>query len=300
MSDVETPGSCLARIRAYLQTATGSNAAIARYILENPERVRNMPIARLADSCGASASTVSRFCTGLGYGGYKEFQLDLAATLAQRAPLALEAFNEDATPEEICSHVFESNRRGLVETERLVDKRALVQVSRVIRGSARTLILGMGGSGLVALEAAQRFLSLGVTAVALVDPYDIILATGTVGRKDAVMAISHTGRSTVVLDAVRTARELGAATVALTNYPQSPLARISDYTLATAVAEHRVNAAVSSSRIAQICVIDALYFIVGSRAPERARDLSTAAEERVRALMRTSEPGRRKPRRDPP
>jgi len=245
-----------------------------------------MTIGRLAKMCEVNASTVSRFCVSLGYGGYKDFQLDLAASLAHEDSVTLDDFDESAPPDIIYRRVFECNRHSLAETARLIDKDALVRVAQAIESSKAALFLGIGGSGLVASEAAQRFTSLGILASAVTDPYQQIFVTGSVDKSNVVMGISHTGRTAVVIEAVQEANRRKAKTVALTNYPQSPLAVASQYQLITAFREHRINAAVSSSRIAQMCIIDALYFIVASRCSEGARRLADAAEERVQKLLR--------------
>lgn len=138
----------------------------------------------------------------------------------------------------------------------------------------------------VAREAAQRFLSLGLTALTLEDPYFQIFATATVAGGDVVIGISHTGQTASVIEGIEQARRRGAATVALTNYPRSPLAAASDFALITAYREHRVNAAVSSSRIAQMCLIDSLYFILGSWRGKPAQVLAEEAEQRTRKILR--------------
>ena len=89
-----------------------------------------------------------------------------------------------------------------------------------------------------------------------------------------------------VVEAIEQARKKHACTVALTNYPQSRLAAVAEFTLLTSFPEHRVNAAVSSSRIAQMCVIDALYFILGSWSGDRARRLANEVEQRTEKLLR--------------
>jgi len=252
-----------------------------------------MSIGKLAEACGVSASTVTRFCTALGYRGYKEFQLDLAANLAFQTPSPLDAFGKNTSIELIYRYVFEHNRQSLAETERLIDKNVLVQVAQRIQKSKRTMIIGIGGSGLVAMDAAKRFTSVGVTAISLTDPYEAIFATGTTGPKDVVIGISHTGQTSIVIEGIEEARQRRSQTVALTNYPNSPLAEAAEFVLVTAYREHRINAAVSSSLIAQVCVIDALYFILGCRGSQTTERLSAAAENRVRNLLRA--PKGRKP-----
>jgi len=281
-------GSCLARVRARLRGETKTTVKIARFILASPARARNMSIGELASACGTSAPTISRFAATLGYGGYKQFRLDLAAAVAQAEGVTLDEFAEGVAPEAIVRQVFQCNRQSLVETEKVLDQKALIRVARLIRKARKILFLGIGESGRVARTGAQRFTSLGLTAIAVTDPYDQIFASADVGRDSVVIGISHTGQTAHIIEAVQAARRRGARTVALTNYPQSPLAGACEFRLLTAFREHRISAAVSSSRIAQTCIIDSLYFIVASWAGQGAKRLADEAEERVRRMVRTA------------
>lgn len=286
MASLNAAGSCLARIRARLRDESKSAVKIARFILRSPSRARNMSIGALADACGTSTATVSRFCTGLGYAGYREFQLDLATALAQTGPVTLDSLVAGAAPRAIIQRVFECSRQSLSETEKMLDGDVLIRVARLLQRAKRIFFLGIGGSGLMAREAAERFMSLGLTAIAITDPYEQIFATANLGRSDVMIGISHTGQTAHVTEAIRTARRRGARTVALTNYPQSPLSAASEFRLITAFREHHINAAVSSSRIAQMCVIDSLYFIVGGWGRRGARRLADEAEDRVQKMLR--------------
>ena len=279
-------GSCLARIRAAIQNRGGLSLAVARFVLKVPFRARSMSIGAVAKACGVSAATVYRFCRDLGYNGYKEFQLDLAAAVAQTSGVTLGDFAQGATPRTIIRRVFEYNRQSLADTERMLDDRVMVRVARLIQRSRKVLFLGIGASGLVARLAAQRLLTLGIAAVAVEDPYAQIFATVNVGPQDVVVGISHTGQTAAIIEAIRRARQKRALTVILTNYPQSPLAREGALQLTTAFPEHRINAATSSSIVAQLAVITSLYFILGSWGGRKARKLAREAEERTQRLLR--------------
>ena len=286
MASPNANGSCLARIGAKLRDRSGSGAKIARFILQSPPRARDMPIGSLAEACGLSEATVSRFCKTVGYSGYKEFRLDLAAAVGQANESGLDDFVAEASPEATIMRVFECNRQSLTETAKILDPKALVRVAKLIQRAKKVYFLGIGGSGLVARDAAQRFMSVGLTAIAVEDPYEQVFSTANVGRGDVVVGISHTGETAHVVEALVTARRRGARTVALTNYPQSPLAEASEFRFITAFREHRINAAVSSSRIAQMCIIDSLYFIVGGWGRKAAKTLADAAEDRVQRMLR--------------
>src|SRR5208337_797435 len=113
-------GSCLARVRARIQSGPSAMKKIARFVLKSPFRARNLSIEELAEACGTSAATVYRLCRDLGYEGYKEFQLDLAASLANSDGVSLEEFGEGASPQTIVRRVFEYHRQSLADTERLL------------------------------------------------------------------------------------------------------------------------------------------------------------------------------------
>jgi len=287
-------GACLSKIRAAIEQAPDATVKIGRFILKNPLRARNLSIGVLAKGCGVSPATAFRFCRDLGYEGYKEFQLDLAAAVAHNDAMALEQFSEDPSPESIVRQVFEYNRRSLADTVRMLDVRVLERVARQLQESRRSMFLGIGASALVAQYAGFRLLSLGLSALAVVDPYLQIFATENVGPGDVIVGISHTGQTDHVVEAVRTARRRGARTVAITNYPQSPLAAACQFQLITAFHEHRINAAFSSSITAQLCVINSLFFILGSWGGQGAKKLAEQAEERSQKLLRAQRMKKRK------
>jgi DNA-binding MurR/RpiR family transcriptional regulator len=287
-------GACLSKIRAGIEQASDATVRIGRFVLKSPVRARNLSIGALAKACGVSPATAFRFCRDLGYEGYKEFQLDLAAAVAQNDTMNLEEFSEDRSPASIVRQVFEYNRRSLAETARMLDIRVLERVAMHLQDSRRIMFVGIGASALVARYAESRLLSLGFSALAVVDPYLQIFATENVGTGDVLVGISHTGQTDHVVEAVRTARRRGARTVAITNYPQSPLAAAANSRLITAFHEHRINAAVSSSITAQLCVINSLYFILGSWGGQDARKLADHPEERSQKLLRAQKIKKRK------
>lgn len=282
----DADGSCLARIRAFLRDAPPGQSKVGEFILETPAEARSMAISRLAAECATSPATVSRFCRALGYVSYRDFQLDLAAAIAQTGAATLDDFVAGSPPEVVAQRVFQINRESLEDTERLLNMGELIEIAGLIANAHRILLLGIGGSALVARDGAQRFMSLGLTAIAVEDPHEQVFATANVTEGDVVLAISHTGQTSHVVEAAGEARQNGAQTVALTNYPAAPLADACEYCIITAFREHRINAAVSSSRIAQMCVIDCLYFMVASWVAESARRLADEAEKRVRRMLR--------------
>lgn len=230
----------------------------------------------------------------MGYAGYKEFQLDLAAALASGGEVTLEEFGEAASPGTIVRRVFEYNRLSLGDTERLLDVRVMTAIAKLIQRSRRVFLLGLGDSGMACRRAADVLFNLGYTPILVIDPYSQIFATENAGHGDVVIGISHTGQTASVIEAIQAAQRRGARTVALTNYPKSPLAVAAEFQLITAFHEHHINAVVSSSTAAQLCVLDSLYFILGSWGGSKAKRRANEAERRAQKILRNPRPRKRR------
>ncbi len=259
---------------------------ISRYVLDQPERAMQLTLTQLAAEVGTSVASISRYCNMLGYPNYRAFQIDLTASVsALNAPVS-DLFCAGDDLHTVIRRVFALNRQGLADTEALLNHDRLVEVVHWILDAPRLYLVGIGGSGLVARTGALRLASLGITALAITDPYEGLLTLSSASEQDVVLGISHTGQSDLVLQLVDLAKRQGARTVCITNYADSPLARLSDVTLMTSFRERRINAAVSTSSIEQLCILDAIYFVLahlqGSSAEERVLRIEQNADRILR------------------
>jgi len=287
MSSIKAQGCCLTRVRAGLPAKAGGFLSISKFVLENPSQTRNMGINELAAVADTSVSTVSRYCRKLGYTGYKEFQLDLAASIARTKKTKLDEFILAGSSEKVVEQVFEVNRQTLTDTEKILDMETLDRVVGAIKKAKNTYFFGAGGSSLMARYGAQRLLTIGLVVKAVEDPYEQLFVASSVKRGDVAVGLSHSGGTTVIVRAMRRARRNGARTVALTNYPDSPLAKICDMSLFTAFRENNINAAFSSSHAAQMSVLDSLYFILAGKQIKRAKKISEEINRCVKELLRS-------------
>ncbi len=72
----------------------------------------------------------------------------------------------------------------------------------------------------------------------------------------------------------------------ITNYVDSPLAELAEFVLLTSFGERRINAAVSSSRIAQMCILDVLYFLAAYYQSSTAERLASQVVKVAAELLR--------------
>jgi len=85
------------------------------------------------------------------------------------------------------------------------------------------LVMGAGRSGLVGRAFAMRLMHLGFNAYVLGDTI-----VPPVKEGDVVIAISGSGRTQLIVTAAEAARTVKAKVIAITSFPDSPLASIAD------------------------------------------------------------------------
>jgi DNA-binding MurR/RpiR family transcriptional regulator len=109
---------------------------------------------------------------------------------------------------------------------------------------------------------------------------------------DVAVGLSHTGTTVDTIDALREARSHGATTVAVTNFPWSPITEVADLVLLTAARETAFRSGAMTSRIAQLTVVDCIFVLLAQRdlpATRVALDRTFAAAQAKR-VRRTRRP----------
>jgi len=82
-----------------------------------------------------------------------------------------------------------------------------------------------------------------------------------------------------VCDALESAKKAGATTVCITHRPSSPITKVSDVVLVTAAQQTAFRSDASSSRIAQLTIIDTLYVGIGHKNHARSLEMIERTRE---------------------
>lgn len=255
---VENIPRCLLKLKAAYAGLGPTERRVADFVISHPEDVIRFTAQRLAKRAGTSDSTVVRLCQKIGFRGYPELKISLARELSiPKTEVYREIAQTDDTPT-LIKKAFRIAIQSLSDTCALLDPVQVEAAIRAIRAAHRIIICGAGGSGAIAQVAHHRFLRLGIAAICCTDPHTLALLGNTFLREDVVLAISHSGVTEDIVDFAGLAKRRGAGVVCITNQSQSPLARLSDVVLCTAVSEAPSGPEAGSSRVAQIGVIDVL------------------------------------------
>lgn len=232
---------------------------VAAYVMQNPEDVIRMSITQLAEASEASEATVVRLMQTVGFEGYNDFKISLSRSMSQNVEELERNLTAEATTPEIIQNIFGMTQTGLKETWETLDTADVGEAISILASARRIEFMGVGGSAAVAHDAYHKFLRLGVPVNALMDPHDAVQVCATLGSEDVVLAVSHSGRTKDILEAVRLAKEVGAKVIAISRFGRSPLQRLADVTLHTLSSETTYRSEAIASRIAQLVIIDVLF-----------------------------------------
>jgi DNA-binding MurR/RpiR family transcriptional regulator len=301
MTTEHSESSPLVRIRSLLPGLARAEQRVAKVVLDNPSTVARRSITEVAEAAGTSETTVTRFCKAIGVGGYPELRIALAADTARTAARADRDLGGEIAPQDdlktVVGKVTFADSRAVEETADQLDIDVLSKVVDAIAGARRVDVYGVGASAFVAADLQQKLHRIGRTCFAWNDTHIMLTSAAVLTGEDVAVAISHTGATTDTVEALRVARTHGATTVALTNYPTSPIADVADHVLTTAARETTFRSGATASRIAQLTVVDCLFIGIAQRHMDQSITALDATRDAVSAhRMETRHDGRRKPR----
>jgi DNA-binding MurR/RpiR family transcriptional regulator len=292
----------LVTIRSLLPNLAPVERRVAQAVLDDPQGVAWRSISELARTCGTSATSVVRFCRAIGLRGYPDLRLALAGAVARDDVTSVTTAAHDIAPDDdaatITKKIAYADARAVTDTANHLDIATLVQVTEALAKAGRIDIYGVGASGFVALDLQMKLQRIGRPAFAWPDPHMAISSASLRGAGDVAIGLSHTGTTVDTIDVLREARSHGALTVAVTNFPWSPITEVADLVLLTAARETAFRTGAMTSRIAQLTVVDCLFVTLaqqdlpGTRVALE-RTFAAAQAKRVRRSRRPPADGQR-------
>lgn len=287
-SQSHEPGGLIVHISGLLPSLSPAEQRVARLVVADPADAARRTITDLATAAETSEATVIRFCRSVGMDGYPQLRIRLAAEAARRIePPDARVVGGDIPPgadlAQIIATIAFNDARAVEETAEQLDPAVCEQVVEAISHAGRIEIYGAGASGFVASDFQQKLHRIGRTAFYFPDVHTALTSAALLGRGDVAVGISHTGTTSDVIEVLEQARAQGAVTVALTNFPRSPIAEGADFVLTTAARETTYRSGAMASRLAQLTVVDCLFVGVAARNRARARKALEVTAEAVRS-----------------
>ncbi|OWY40980.1 transcriptional regulator [Xenophilus sp. AP218F] len=254
----------LDRIRGQLEHLSSAERKVAELVLEQPYTVIQAAVADIARSAGVSQPTVIRFCRTVGCSGLPDFKLKLAGSLVTGVPYVHSSVRPEDPTSEIVAKVFDNTVSALLKCRNDVNPQAIEAAVRLLTDANRIEFYGLGNSGIIASDAQHKFFRFGIPTVAYSDTHIQMMAASVLGPDDVLVAISSSGRTMELLEAVDVALSAGAKVIALTT-SGSPLARRATVSLIADTLEDNETYSPMISRIVHLVQIDILAVSVALR-----------------------------------
>ncbi len=258
----EITAGIIDQLHARYDKLSATERRIADWFLLNANNAPQLSISEIADHCQVGEATLFRFCKQFGVNGFREFRLMLTQELAARPVMPnWNGPHADIELTDGINAVAQKVTRANIETlYEMWDKLDCAEVERavdVLLKAKQIIIYGEGSSGVIAQDAQYRLLRAGLN-VNYHTSHMAFVTTALLSPAEATIAISHSGRTSEVVEAQRLAKKAGAQTICLTSFPNSPLAEASDIKLVVAASQHLFTAESIPWRIVQLTIIDIL------------------------------------------
>lgn len=256
--------SGILKINEYYKTFTKQEKKLADFLLKNINEASVLTISELSKESGVSCSTINRFAITLGYKGFKEFIRDMyheanslpvqenVYEINHENPLNMDI---DTVIKVVCNLNIESIRNSLM----MIEESKVLKAIEAIHKAPRVVVYALSGSVAPALDLKFKFQRLGINCEVYDNPHSLILSATTLKSKDVVIALSYTGETKEILDALKYVKENGAKIIGITMVGNNSLSKICDICIEHSSVDKGLRTYSTRSRVVQENIIDILY-----------------------------------------
>ncbi len=234
----------LERLAQVLPSLPGKLSQAARFALDNPDRIALVSMRQAALECGVTSPTMLRLSRQVGFHSYNDFRSAFQdALLKDGFGARAGALRETGAGQGQASLVGQIADAAVGNLERslgALDQEALARMVEIIMDEGTTYVVAASSAHWVAvlLQSTARMALPGLR-VPRADTGFLLESLGAVGPGDSVLAISIAPYARSTVEALRFARERGAACLVITDRRSSPLLEFADcWLLAGAESPH--------------------------------------------------------------
>lgn len=256
----------LIALKEVVNSLPPSEKKIAEYILEKPEEAILQTAMTLGERSQTSSAAVMRLCKSLGFSGFQELKIRVAGDLQTNSS---ESGYRDIEPHEnyrdIIDKVTSNAMQTLRETTDILSVSEIHKAVKVLSEAKSITLVGFGASTIAAIDAEQKFTRIDKHVTFYADLHMAATAIATKGEKDVVIGISFSGSTQEVVKLLELAKSKNVQVITITKYGSSPVNQLADIKLHTSSSrEATFRSAATSSRIAQLHIIDILFMCLAS------------------------------------
>lgn len=250
----------LLKIKAIFNDFTPVEQKVAEYIMKNPDKIPAMSIKEVATESKSSDASVLRFCKALGYSGYRGFIVDLTLAIADNENSS--ELYTDIRPgdpvKSVIQNVFRNERQALTDTENILKTTEVEKAVSIINAASSVHFFGIGASGLICLDAVQKFRRIGVSSYAHTDFHDQLTNAALLGSMDTCVLFTYSGKTKEIQLILKLLKTQNCKIIVVTKLRKTNLLKGADVYLNVLTREVTMRSGATSSRIAMLALVDIL------------------------------------------
>lgn len=253
--------SCYLKFQFIYSNLKSAERKAADFCLHNPDFVSASTISDVAVKAGCSEATFVRLAKRLGYGGYPELRDNLLREDSEEIVHSFGISRSDNSGT-IVKAVFNASILALKDSLASLDLQSLEKATEVMLNARHILFASSGDASIVSQSGVQKFMRIGLSASYNADYDTQLISLSKMDERDVLICASHSGRTRNVCELAEVANGRKVFVVSLTNFPQSPLVKLSDVVLLTASFAHDMMGEILAKRVPALCLIDVIHVLL--------------------------------------
>lgn len=250
--------------------------SIARFIDDNPQSLSKMCITDIANYLNVSVSSITKVSKKLGFTGFHDLKINIARQASTQEDIVDIPVIPDSEHyvEQVIESTFLNSVLALQESLSVINSAVIKAVAWLFINKpegAQIFISGCGGSGSICDDFNHKLLKIGIFSSVFSDSHKQLMTASLMRPGDILLAISHSGQTTDIIQMVKAANENGAETICLTNYPNSPLSLIAKHSIISSVKNNPITGENATTRIVHLNILDAIFTIIASKTSEKSQ-----------------------------
>ena len=260
---MENTQELIARLNQSGKKLSKSHRRIAECIVQHYDKAAFMTASKLGQYVGVSESMVVRFAAALGYEGYPQLQKALQELIRHRLTASQRfEMTSDMDHSQVLAKVLKADMHNIRTTMDEIDIQVFEAAIDKILQARQIYVLGLRASAPLAQFLAHylKYIFPNVTLVTsgISDVFEQLMR---INDEDLLIGISFPRYTSRTLEALEFAKKRGAALLAITDGPLSPLHSVADLCL---MAKSDM-ASFVDSLCAPLSLINALIVALGQR-----------------------------------
>ena len=264
----------LQHIKSFYPELSQVEKRIADTIEVKLEHIPDMTVTELAEQSDVSDASVIRFAKKIGYEGFYQMKIQIIRSFYHEGKDNSQP-NETATLPEQIADIITSNIKNCFNS---IDMEAVQKTVELIKTSKNIFFFAAGNSLTIAQDASYKLGKLGYRSFCETIPERSLLQARNMQKGDLACAVSRSGSSQLVVQALHIVKRKGIPSVIISNYTKSPCAALGSILLLTSSYRSLYPGETVQTRIAEMALVDLIYYMVLGSCSDYVRKQLTESE----------------------